>query len=756
MNLSRRHRRGLPGRYCALVGIVASLLAAAMPREVAAQTTCPPAPAPLTKSFAVDGWSSPGCAYTSGIGGNPRTDLTASKDGGKFTVYLANENQMVVDVPAVRFEDNLPTGSRVLNVAITPMGGASIADNQGSGGSCGLYADTGAFVYAYINGAQLNYRGFANQGGTAICQTPEMYCSNIPQNSLLQPSFSVDPALGAAAYQVGSRDNYLSLRIEARPSTVCPLNVGARVAIERVIIKVTYEPQGDIDSVKLEPLTASNPLDQDPNYTGGFGYRIFTDKMSKNDQVVRDCVRVRVRTRAGRTTVYLKAFDMDDDPSRDSPLLDPGGKAGGDNYDQSRGLLTADVAGASPNGATAALTVKTDRDTKEATALLWVSHRPGDNYKVGATTNQSYFTSTNPAITVCGTTLLYGGAPLSNAQVAQSELITTWRRVFVEVDNMEPVPDDGNSTQGTIKEVLTFVPGYLIAVVTTPDASYPEDMLADGGLIVNTDHRYKIYANAATYDPGDGILVTPVTIEVDPALSAQDIQDLRTFLTTKACKLYDDDNYDYDPEPPPYLTNRNGDEGERLRSVVLDLIRPAAQTDVTVFAPAYVVPVLDESGNTFDGSTVFVLNSATEPGSEAALIAEYYFDHVSEREPPDNDHWHIYLRSAYQCQIEYDGDLNSGAFIPGTADARKGWGASVFLETHREEAEDAVATRGVPLQYVQSGSYEARLVAQLIAHLLGCTENDGGLMDNFLVPSSPDYVTLKDASIQQIRRLSYP
>ncbi|MDQ3814426.1 MAG: hypothetical protein M3347_10795, partial [Armatimonadota bacterium] len=84
----------------------------------------------------------------------------------------------------------------------------------------------------------------------------------------------------------------------------------------------------EVESVEWMPI--NSPLDGNPNASGG--QRIFPDRNSPIDMIVRNTVRVRAKISKAKAgiPVYFRLFDVDD-PSTNNAPVDANGANGGDN-----------------------------------------------------------------------------------------------------------------------------------------------------------------------------------------------------------------------------------------------------------------------------------------------------------------------------------------------------------------------------------------------------------------------------------------
>ncbi len=186
----------------------------------------------------------------------------------------------------------------------------------------------------------------------------------------------------------------------------------------------------------VEWVVVNSPLDQNPHLGGGL--RIFPDKTSPTDGLNRKEVRVRVvvaPAQAG-TTVYLKAFDVDDPSSNQVPVDDEA------KLTDNRGPAHTTLA--------ATQTVTTDANGV-AVASFRVTMQPGNNFRVVASLDQAPLNGVkaiqNDGVDAGLKDAQNNRVPTrqaSNLRMLATPLLTVWRRLWVEVDDMAPVAGNNN------------------------------------------------------------------------------------------------------------------------------------------------------------------------------------------------------------------------------------------------------------------------------------------------------------------------
>lgn len=386
------------------------------------------------------------------------------------------------------------------------------------------------------------------------------------------------------------------------------------------------------------------------NKNPGGGLRIFPDKKTPDDEVDRSVVMVlaEVDAREG-TPVYFRIFDVDDPFSNQGPL-DPNdqngqGEKGGDNRD---------VAGLHPLGAKVI--------EGKAETHLFVSHQPGDNFAVVASLDNQYLASCRAE----GSTLGSSGVKdaenniLPTETAKNTEMLTVWRNVYIEVDKMDPVRN--NYVEGRVIGMvwpkglsltyLSYKPIY--------DPNIPSDWFDLQRFIIDPQNGDKgaigifdpsgrvIEKHIPAYivpngnkGPGEAIIVVEAILERNDAMG-------RKFW------LWDDDNLN---------GKKNGDEGFQV---------PLPETDVITSSlkDAYIFPIFNRG----TPGPEFSLNGIPPPRFNTAR-----FDQPN--------YWTMYLCGAYQGATFLDGDQELLRELGITHPAEAGvpnLGSYIFFESIRE------------------------------------------------------------------------
>jgi hypothetical protein len=448
-----------------------------------------------------------------------------------------------------------------------------------------------------------------------------------------------------------------------------------------------------------------SPLDTNPNPGGGL--RIYPDKESPQDPVERRTVRVQAITipQAAGLPVSFRSFDVDDPFSDDRPV-DSNGPEGDDNRGEPvLGSLNASVAETDASGV--------------AETVFTVSMKPGDNFKVAAACDATYL----EGLVAEGVELRDAdGNFLPTDQGSDSEMLTVWRRLHVEVDSMGNVT--GNLVAGLVTDVAPD-PKSLTTEVKV-------DQLLDahrfeGGLI-----EIAAVGLFGVTDNDRSTVTLPVVLAEGAGLSFT---------------LWDDDDFNGD-DPAPLLLD--GDDNEDVTAPSIALLVDGSDNGVcdysffNVFGAAYVCPVLDLQAAS-DDFAQFVLNADNDAGR--ALIEAHFGNLATEADP---NFWTVYLLAAYQNTTAKDFDPNltekdlsfEKKAVVGTA--IDGKGALIFKET--------IADFNRLLDPLPVGCTEAVTVAHEIGHLFGGEHSDGGVMSN----SCETEPALSADTIATIRARSHP
>ena len=301
-----------------------------------------------------------------------------------------------------------------------------------------------------------------------------------------------------APYQINDRGMMLGYGYRTTGTRAIPILL--------LPVEITFEPLGD-----NEPITGNkNPVTNE--WMPGKGKRIFPDWKKKNDNTPRNRVNVKVKVGMPNIQVHLKAFDVDD-PSNDrtiDPNDQPGLKSGQDNLEFD-GIIHAPKPPYFLANGSETIVCTTDAEGvakfNGSLPVLEVTMQPGDNFRVAAglmdgngLTNLQVMDK-NAAGYIAGDTDQQPGG--FNGVV--SPMLTTWRKLHIEVDTMTKWQGDKPSPDRVMVTGVSWQKNNPIgSSVLTLSANLPEgnDFYA-GGFIksgntmfdatVSTDNSVKIF-----------------------------------------------------------------------------------------------------------------------------------------------------------------------------------------------------------------------------------------------------------------------
>jgi hypothetical protein len=464
------------------------------------------------------------------------------------------------------------------------------------------------------------------------------------------------PGAGISAYQWMVTDpegkdatpgNAILRTLELRPTKEGTYTVKLLVSddegLQSCQTKTVFVRKPKVETVHF--VSVYSPLDGNLNIGGG--KRIFPDKRTPDDDLDRSVVKVlaQIDAREG-TPVYFRFFDVDDPFSSRSPIDDNDrgeeGEKGGDNRDIVAGLV--------PLGSTV-------KDGKAET-YLFVSRQPGDNFVVAASLDDQYLAGCRAE----GSTLGGSGVkdkenktlPTENAK--NTEMLTVWRYVYIEVDKMKPVRD--NYVEGRVTG-MNFPPNRPVTELSyhqSPKIPWPETARfgidpknKDKGAIVIFDR------NCGVFDPKERI---PAYINSNGAIVVEAILE-RNDTMGRCFRLWDDDNLN---------GAKDGDQG-------FEVPYPATEAITSSLKDAYIEPVFSFDSKPAD----FILN-----GIAGSWDTEKY---------NSPNYWTMYLCGAYQPT---DIPLTANSFFTADGDQEieitlgityyPGGGSHVFFEVIRESS----------------------------------------------------------------------
>lgn len=422
----------------------------------------------------------------------------------------------------------------------------------------------------------------------------------------------------------------------------------------------------DVNTVVWEKYQASNPdLGTCPNNDGKMMYPgkiSYGDTDSKRNKVA---VKATITPVVANVTVYFSWWDIDDPSSSTSPIddNDSGGPTGGDNKGSGESLSA---------------TSATTNASGEATVTFTVSMQPGDNFKIAASCCQAKLNEMTQAKA--------DGQESLPDTVVLSDMLTTWRKLWVERDYMAQVP----STGGEMNRVLGTA-GSCTYNETTGETTVDLGRLLpywfddidqfEGGLLKFTDsgNTYPVISSTANLLFNDEVVVTGnCSTESD-----------------KSYILFDDDNQDLFDSP--YYCSFD------------------AYFDA--FKDAYIKPVyLPDS---YNDQVNFNLNLTD-------LEVSIGVDYDNEQEVWSSSYfWACLIVSCYQPGTSTDMDPDGDG--PGDPEEDN----EITMGAVPEDNDNAIAIFVETIQdYVPI--LETRAIAHEVGHTGGGEHSDGGLMSDGL------------------------
>jgi hypothetical protein len=262
------------------------------------------------------------------------------------------------------------------------------------------------------------------------------------------------------------------------------------------------------------------------NLNPGGGVAIYADKDSPEDTSHYDRVKVLVKLEPPvneSVAVYLRAFDVDDPSSNKSPVDDE--SKGQDN----RGNVNGYQEGVFTTTHRPKIEVKTSNPLDEAEAEFQVTMNPGDNFRIGAVLARDKNlldkwvvkqSSADPAENDITAKVIKDDGKEAVEGKDITNLLTVWRRLWVEWDSMGPVPESQTDPQ------KNYVEGEIVSIEQLPtgfkvkfDSVFEQLIQEDGS--VNLDgsgqnagngrfENGKLTINPPTDVNNDGAFITVV------------------------------------------------------------------------------------------------------------------------------------------------------------------------------------------------------------------------------------------------------
>ncbi len=456
-------------------------------------------------------------------------------------------------------------------------------------------------------------------------------------------------------------------------------------------------------------------LDEDkqvPTWMKDKVYRVFPGKRLPGDGEKKDIVDVKVtlNVKPVRPVEFVfRAFDVDD-PSAFDDEVDDETKA-----EDNRGK-TPHVWGGFPADSKAYLRVEFKDKTE--TFEFQTTMQPGDNFRIVGNgdfvtlmelenddSKLADYSKLHPFFIVDPNILAIEKNP-EKAQIPQheeyvSDILTVWRKMYLEIDTMGPVKDNtligiiedykdlGLASNGGIKFKLKLDKNIYANLPEESKSGIKgvKDSYINGNINVG-NNDYKVVANTA-----NGFFDDWVTINYAPSWGPFDDS-----VIGQSYELTDDDLLK---------------DGDALPPIPLDRLEDA-------YAPAFILPVEGELNR---GTSAIPFRLHYKSDKQDYLRSVYAFDNKDLHADPDI--WVVYLLNGFQGTLVEDGDgLEDTGAIAGQADSdpgtgMHGMGAVIFQESGRELGDSNKEALGWRLK--DAPPHE-------LGHLFGGDHADDGLM----------------------------
>jgi len=521
--------------------------------------------------------------------------------------------------------------------------------------------------------------------------------------------------------------------------------------------KITWIGQGN--SIK-----GDDNLDANAHPSGIVGKRVFPDAPAPG-QPARDKVTLRVTLSApvpGEFKLYLRALDVDD-PSSNSAVLDPNDSAADPgtypnttiNYtphEDNRGSVDGFKAGqfekSQPPGVVvtepekdnqgviyllAELTFKPNDKIKDV--IFTVTKQPRDNFRVLASCDPKFL---KDAVNLDKDHKLdIYNAPAKQAVSWQSEVLTVWRRLHLEVDSMA-APGNANTVNGQIASVVTDPKAEQSTVTTNQNLADQDQYQCPQG---RYPHPCQLNTGGRIYNTRSNSRGPNATVTVSLRDAQNNLQPAPT--ANQAFTLHDDDQDNVLPQPVTA-------PGAFGANAWLAWLQDSDQRAENLFADAYVRPVLDGGGNTTNNQANLALDLNVEDSKLTASIV------AGKQATGTNDFWISYLQAQFQGPLQRDNDPDNEVdpttgflarlgITPNFGDA-----SLIYIESYRDGCGGTDAAAGI-----RSGIRE--VVVHEVGHQFTGQHTDGGIMGPYLSGTClPPQNSFTDKTLNRIRSTQRP
>ena len=440
--------------------------------------------------------------------------------------------------------------------------------------------------------------------------------------------------------------------ITARDQNGHPTSFGDEQSVLLVPIELKWEAIAGWNNVEDNKshvnftwqVSQSAPLveAEDGLWLPGRGKRIFPDKDTPSG-TARNRVMLKIKGASIRedNKVFVRVYDVDD-PTPDQfaeSIIDTNGDAGADNYgsDSDHDSIFEFISSASVTNPTTGSTnggrqqwaqceVSLDNNG-EAVVELKITMQPGDNYRAAAVSQLEDFELLQIETPNAPGYIKPNSDAVPRLSGAVSEMLTVWRKLRIELDSMEAIPDPKPYPEQASPKALSWSSDGKTLRLAPDSLSTPVDFYKNGYAIVG-ETRFKIVANPYDVElaPGGGGQILRHHFLTFEDTAAQSAITLNAPVT-----IVDDDLQGLPSDFDPILPRRN-------------LINNKV---VAKFVPAYIQLVVADDG----------LNPNNEIDFDANADVGLFTPLDDAKDLVDTDgFWSHLVVAAYQSETPFDRD----------------------------------------------------------------------------------------------------
>lgn len=436
----------------------------------------------------------PVSGYIDGLGSGQTTSFTLSNlfehQELKLTIGVRGKQTYPVGGGGPEEEDPPPEGVWKFEVWFDDYYRWWYTDGSGAGGAPWAFVHHEDSFNVTVKGTWLSSGpapGWYLESAKVERFTPEVFI--YPVDTAVEGTTSYPG--GAPGFVVSrSGDNLLgALEVDlSAPGGTAQQSIDYTVLPDTVTIPATHTKQLTVAWKAL----ASSPLDSNPHMNGG--RRIFPDRLTPAETFNRDLVNVKVTVRPvppSGTLVHVRSFDVDD-PNVDADLtLDPNDDPevdgtrlpiGGDNRGTPRRGSFIDGAGTDYGAGTAAPI----NSAGSATFSFRVTGQPGDNFRVAAAMTDADLDQLTTWSDDHPNGMYYVGAtnnPLPAPAIGLTDMLTVWRRLWVERDQMGGVTPLAETLSLHGAESGFTFPGFPATPFIRLLVNFPNPDVLEGGSV---------------------------------------------------------------------------------------------------------------------------------------------------------------------------------------------------------------------------------------------------------------------------------